>query len=345
MAKAAADIASQCRKIIQDAENGIFAPVYLLMGEEPYYPDLVCEAVMKHALSDMERDFNQTVWYGIDTDALTVASEARAYPMMADRRLVVVKEAQNLQGIEDLALYCEDPMETTVLVVLLHGSSVDKRKAFYKNASKKGVVVDSPAIKDYKMAEWVSSYYAGRGLTIDPDAAALMAEYTGTDLSKVAAETEKMLRNLPEGASRVTASDVERNVGISKQYTVFELSKALSFKDRARSLKIASYIGNTARFYLPMAISGLFTSFYRILKYEILLMKNPRPTPAEKTAALGVAPYFFAEYDRAVVNYPFKKTLGVLSLLEEYDFKAKGGGGEADPGQLLVELVAKILNV
>ena len=188
-------------------------------------------------------------------------------------------------------------------------------------------------------------FYQTKGLTIAPDAAALLAEHAGTDLAKIAIETEKMLKNLPEGAANVTAADVEKNVGISRQYSIFELTKELSMKNAAKALKIASYIGSAAKFAMPMAVSALYTHFYRILKYEALLMQNPRPGNDQKAKVLGVNPYFFQEYDAAVRNYPLKKCMAVIAMLKEYDYKGKGGDvGEATAAELMVELTAKILN-
>ncbi|MBQ2526225.1 MAG: DNA polymerase III subunit delta [Bacteroidales bacterium] len=334
-----------CRKIIEDARNGVFSPVYLLMGEEPYYAEKACDAIVEYALSDSERDFNQTVFYGLDSDAGTIASEARLYPMMAERRLVVVREAQNMKSLEELAVYCEEPMDSTVLVVLMHGDKADKRKAFYKNVVKNGVVLESPAVKDYEVDGWIVSYYRSRGLSIAPDAAVLLGESAGADLGKIVVETEKMLKNLPEGTTTVTAADVEKNVGVSRQFSVFELTKELSLHNAAKALRIATYIGSSPRFAMPMVTAALFNHFYRILKYEAVLMKNPRPDNDVKSAVLGVNPYFFREYDTAVINYPVGKCLRIMSLLEEYDYKGKGGdAGEATPEQMLMELVSKILN-
>lgn len=339
------DIEAAVRKILSDAERGEFAPVYLLMGEEPYYPDMVCDAIIRQALSDEERDFNQTIFFGLDVDAGTVASEARCYPMMAERRLVVLKEAQSMKTLEDLSLYCAEPMDSTVLVILMHGASADKRRALYKNVSKNGVVLDSPALRDYEIDRWISSYYRGRGLSIDPDAAALLGEYTGTDLGRIAVETDKLLKNLPEGTKTITTAHVEKNVGISRQYNIFELTRALSLRENAKALKIATYIGQAPKFAMPMAISALFTHFYRILKYEALLMRSPHPTSEQKASILSVNPYFFREYDAAAANYPLRKTMAIIGLLEEYDFKGKGGdAGEASPGEILIELITKILN-
>lgn len=339
------ELESQCRQIINDVKNGNFAPVYLLMGTEPYYPDLVCDEIMKFALTDSERDFNQTVFYGLDTDAGTVASECRSYPMMAERRLVVVKEAQSMKTLEDLATYASDPMESTVLVILMHGASADKRRALYKNVQKKGVVLVSDALRDYEMPQWITAFYKSRGLDIEPAAAALLAEYAGTDMSRIMLETEKMQKNLPEGTVRVNAADIEKNVGISRQFSIFELTKALSYMKAEKALKIAAYIGNGPKFMLLLATAPLYTHFYRILKYEAALLKNPAMSKADRAKLLGVNPYFMEEYDVAARNYPIRRCMKVISLLEEYDFKGKGGGsGEASQGDLLMELVSKILS-
>lgn len=339
------ELESQCRQIINDVKNGNFVPVYLLMGTEPYYPDLVCDEIIKYALTDSERDFNQTVFYGLDTDAGTVASECRSYPMMAERRLVVVKEAQSMKTLEDLATYAADPMESTVLVILMHGASADKRRSLYKNVQKKGVVLISDALRDYEMPQWITSFYKSRGLDIEPAAAALLAEYAGTDMSRIMLETEKMQKNLPEGTVRVNAADIEKNVGISRQFSIFELTKALSYMKAEKALKIAAYIGNGPKFMLLLATAPLYTHFYRILKYEAALLKNPAMSKADRAKLLGVNPYFMEEYDVAARNYPIRRCMKVISLLEEYDFKGKGGGsGEASQGDLLMELVSKILN-
>lgn len=339
------ELESQCRQIINDVKNGNFAPVYLLMGTEPYYPDLVCDEIIKYALTDSERDFNQTVFYGLDTDAGTVASECRSYPMMAERRLVVLKEAQSMKTLEDLATYASDPMESTVLVILMHGASADKRRALYKNVQKKGVVLVSDALRDYEMPQWITSFYKSRGLDIEPAAAALLAEYAGTDMSRIMLETEKMQKNLPEGTVRVNAADIEKNVGISRQFSIFELTKALSYMKAEKALKIAAYIGNGPKFMLLLATAPLYTHFYRILKYEAALLKNPAMSKSDRAKLLGVNPYFMEEYDVAARNYPIRRCMKVISLLEEYDFKGKGGGsGEASQGDLLMELVSKILN-
>ena len=331
---------------MKDARNGVFKPVYLLMGDEPYYVDMVCDAIIEYCLDESERDFNQTVCYGADVDADAVITAARRYPMFADRQLVVIKEAQMMKTLENLAIYCQKPLESTVLVIAMHGASADKRKSLYKTVSKMGVVVESQTLRDYEVTRWIPMFYQSKGLKIAPDAAALLAEHAGTDLAKIAVETEKMLKNLPEGTVQISASDIEKNVGISRQFSVFELTKELSLKNAAKALRIAAYIGSAAKFAMPMAVSALYTHFYRILKYEALLMRNPSPGNDQKAKVLGVNPYFFGEYDTAVRNYPLKKCMAVIALLKEYDYKGKGGDvGEATASELMVELTAKILNI
>ena len=316
------------------------------MGEEPYYPDLVCDAIIDNCLQDWEKDFNETICYGADVDADTVATAAMRFPMMAERQLVVVREAQAMKDLEALEPYCKNPLDSTVLVLCLHGASVDKRKSLYKTILKTGIVVESNLLRDYEVPRWIPDYYAGRSLEIEPEAAALLAEFAGADLSRIIVETDKLVKNLPEGARRVSVRDIESNVGISREFSVFELTRNLSYRNAPAALRTAAYIGQGAKFALPMATSALFLHFNRILKYEALLQKNPQPPQDLKIKALGVSPYFIQEYDAAARNYPLPKCMAAVSLLNEYDFKGKGGeAGEATPSQLLMELVTKLLNL
>ena len=347
MAKGGPNIEAQTRDLIRDIRQKIFKPVYLLMGDEPYYPDLVCQAILDNCLEEWEQDFNQTVCYGADVDAETVITAARRFPMMADRQLVVVKEAQMMKDLEQLSLYCANPLDSTVLVIVMHRASADKRKAFYKSVQKVGVVVDSPAVREYEIVNWIFNYYKGRGLEIEPPAAQLLAESAGTDLGTLVVETDKLLKNLPEATVRIGVEDIEKNVGISRQFSIFELTKALSSRNARQAVKVATYIGYSARFALPAAVSALFTHFYRILKYEALLARGARPSQEDKARVLGVAPFFFREYDEAVRNYPLPRCMSVISLLSEYDFKGKGGqvSSETEAGDLLVELTTLILAI
>ncbi len=346
MAKKYEDTAALCSRIVGDAKAGVFAPVYLLMGEEPYYPDIACEAIIKYALADEERDFNQSIYYGLDTDALTVASEARMYPMMAERRLVVLKEAQMLRSFDEIALYCQEPMESTVLVILMRGAKMDKRLSAYKAIDKVGVVLDSQPLRIDDMDSWIRRYYGERGLEITPEAASLLAEYAGTDLGKIAVETDKMLKNLPEGTKSVRIQDIESNIGITRQWSIFELTKVLSSHDTAKALRIASHYSQTPKFAMAAVTPMLFNHFQRILKLHALLMKNPRASSQEKASLLGVNPFFVREYDMAVRVYPLRKCQAIISMLEDYDYMGKGGdGGIATQEDLFMELISKILAI
>ena len=196
MAKGSVNVSAQCEELLGKIRSGEFSPVYLLMGDEPFYTDRLCTAIIENALDDFSRDFNETICYGADVDADTIITAARRFPMMAERQLVVVKDAQAMRDLEQLAVYCENPLDSTILVILMRGSSADKRKALYKQCSKNGVVVESNALRDYEMASWISSYFQERGLSIAPDAAALLAEYSGTNMSKIVVETDKLLKKL-----------------------------------------------------------------------------------------------------------------------------------------------------
>lgn len=333
--------------MIREIRSGVYKPVYLLMGEEPYYPELVCKAIIDNCIDEAEKDFNETVCYGSDVTAEQVITAARRFPMMAERQLVVVKEAQLMEDMESLALYCAEPLDSTVLVILMHKASADKRKSLFKSVQKTGEIIDSPAVRDYEIARWIQGYYSSRGLDIDPSAAVLLGESAGTDLQTIVAETEKLLRNLPEGCTKIGVGDIEKNVGISRQFNVFELSKALAERNAAKALRIASLLGSGAKFQMPAAIAPIYTRFYQILRYGALLSRGGSFTPEEKAAALvGVNPYFYREYDAAVRNYPVPKAMAVISILREYDYLGKGGdGGVTPPESLFVEMVAKILNV
>jgi len=344
----ATDTDRLCKSTIEDIRKGVFKPVYLLMGAEPFYPEKVCSAIIEHCIPEEDKDFNETVCYGADVSAEQIVSAARRFPMMAERQLVVVKEAQMVKDLEQVAVYCKAPLESTVLVLLLHGASVDKRMSLYKSVSScGGLVIDSPAVRDYSMVGWIVSYYAGRGLSIDPKAATLLFEAVGCDLCEVEAQTDKLLRNLPEGTTRVSVGDIEKNVGLSRQFSIFELTRELSFRNADKALRIASHIGNSAKFNMPTAVGALYLHFSRILKYAALKAGGRPVSPEDKATALsGVNPYFYKEYDTAVSNYPLPKAMKVISLLCEFDYKGKGGdgGGTETPGELIVELCSRILS-
>ncbi len=340
------EVAQQVKKILKDIDNHKFAPIYLLMGSEPYYPNLVCEAIIKNALQEHERAFNQVILYANSVNALQVASELRSYPMMSERRLVLVKEAQALSDIDKLIPYFEEPMESSILVLFFNNSIIDKRKAVYKKLSASAVVLESNMLRDYQMQAWITDYYKERALTIDEEAAALLVESLGTSMTAIAQETDKMLKNLPESSSHIDVKTVEANVGISRQFSIFELTKALSYKDKNACMRLAQHISMQANFYLLTATSALFTHFQRVLKYHALSASKLNASQSDKAQLLGVSPYFLREYEQAAINYPLKKCLMLIAILEEYDFKAKGGQGtNASQSDLMMEMISKIINL
>ena len=351
MAKQSVDTTAKFRALRDEILAGELKPFYLLFGKEHYYIDELCRLIMEKALPPEERDFGQVVYYGADVKAAQVVATARQFPMMVSRQLVVVKEAQMMDGLEDIGIYLDAMMPTTILVICFKtnndptrkGKSVDKRTSFYKKACSAGVVFESEQLPDYKMARWIEDYFQTRGLKISPDAAALLAEYAGVDIAKIVMETDKLLKVLPADTPLVTSADIAANVGMSRDYSAFELTKALSLKDIPRCYRIAHFFAESEKRYpLVMIMAALSNHFLRLLRYHALQQEGvPRN---EILSQLGINPYFGGEYDQATRNYPLRKTMKVISLLREYDQRSKSNArGSASDGELLNELISKIL--
>ncbi len=351
MAKQSVDTTAKFRALREEILAGELKPFYLLFGKEHYYIDELCRLIMEKALPPEERDFGQIVYFGSDVKAAQVVATARQFPMMVSRQLVVVKEAQLMDGLEDISIYLDAMMPTTILVICFKtnndptrkGKSVDKRTSFYKKACSAGVVFESEQLPDYKMARWIEEYFPTRGLKISPDAAALLAEYAGVDIAKIVMETDKLLKVLPPDTPLVTSADIAANVGMSRDYSAFELTKALSLKDIPKCYRIVHFFAESEKRYpLVMIMAALSSHFLRILRYHALQQAGvPR---SEILSQLGINPYFGAEYDQAVRNYPLRKTMKVISLLREYDRRSKSNArGSASDGDLLGELISKIL--
>jgi len=352
MAKQESSI-GQFNTIKQDILNGDIKPVYLLFGKEHYYIDELCNLLMDKVLSPEERDFGQILLYGSEATTNQIISAARQYPMMVSKQLVVVKEAQMLRKIEEIGVYFQGIMPSTVLVICyktpndpMKGSSknIDKRTSFYKDAQKYGVVFESNQIPDYKVAKWVEDYVSSKGMNITPDAAALIAESAGIDIRTIVLEFDKLVKALPEGCKTITAKDVEENVGMNRDYSVFELTKALSTKDMLKCYKIVHFFGESdKRFPIQITLGALSKHFLKILRYQALLAD--RVPKSEILATLGINPYFSREYDDAIRNYNAKKVMSIIALLKEFDYRSKSNArGNASDGELLQELVSRILN-
>ncbi len=351
MAKSSSDTVQEYKALRDEITGGDIKPFYLLFGKEHYYIDELCRLLTERVIPPEERDFGQIVYYGADVTANQVVSTARQFPMMVSRQLVVVKEAQMMKKVEDIAVYFEGIMPTTVLVICYktnndptrQGKNIDKRSVFYKQAKKFGVVFESNQIPDYRINRWIDSYISEQGLTIAPDATALLAESTGTDLQKITLAVDKLCKILPADRKRITVKDIEDNVGMSRDYSAFELTKALSLKDSMKAFRIVHFFADSPkRFPIQMTMAALSGHFLKLLRYHALLQKGtPR---GEILSQLGINPYFAGEYETAVRNYPARKTMQVISLLKEYDQKSKSNTrGEASDGDLLKELTARIL--
>lgn len=333
-------------KIVKEIKGGQFRPFYLLMGEESYYSDVIIKEIEKNALTQEEKGFNYTVMYGGDVTAASVVESSRRFPMMASRQLVVLREAQLLDKPNDLEIYFRNPMPTTILVVSFTKKSLDKRTSLYKSAVANGFVLESFSLYPDMVYSWIERYLKGKGISIVPEAAVLMAEHCGTELRKLVLELDKLITNLEDGSAQIGLKAIEENIGISRDYNVFELTKAVSFKDINKALKIAKHFGDSPRqFPLVLTLAALFSHFTRLLKYHSFHRSGAKLNGAQVASYIGVNPFFLPEYDYAIRNYSLIKCMEVISLIRKYDSKSKSSSrGESTDGEILFELIYKILH-
>jgi DNA polymerase-3 subunit delta len=329
-------------EIYSNIKKQKYAPVYFLMGEESFYIDKITDYILTNALPESERDFNQTVFYGKDADIANIIDTARRFPMMATRQLVVVKEAQQLKNIELLDSYIKNPLKSTILVINYKYKSLDKRKAFTKNVAQYGILFESKKIYENQLPDWISKYTSSLKLKIDTKASILLSEFLGNDLSKISNELDKLSINIPQGNS-ITADDIEKNIGISKDFNNFELQNALGKKDVVKANQIINYFSTNEKnnpIYVTIAL--LHSYFSKILKFHFLKNKTNDKLIA---TALGVNPFFVKDYKSAARLYNPKKLVSIINLLREYDLKSKGiGNVSSKNGDLLKELIFKTLH-
>ena len=329
-------------KIVNDIKSGNIKPIYFLMGEEPYYIDKLSDYIEENVLTEEEKAFNQTVLYGRDVTIEDIISTAKRYPMMAERQVVIVKEAQDLiKTIDKLENYAENPMITTVLVICYKYKTLDKRKKLTKSIAKNGVVFESKKLYENQVGEWIKRVLAGKKYAIEPKANAMLVEFLGTDLSKVNNELEKLQIILPVG-STITPKHIEENIGFSKDFNVFELRKALGERNQLKAYTIAeNFAQNPKDNPMVVTTSLVFGFFIQLLKYHGLKDKNPKNV----ASVLGVNPFFLKEYDLALKNYPMKKVSQIVGGLRDIDVKSKGVGANAlSQSDLLREMLYKIFN-
>ncbi len=344
------DSVAQAQRIESMIMQKNCSPVYLLMGEEPYFIDRISDMCAEDVLSEQEKAFNLTVVYGKDSTAGAVVNLCRQVPMIGARQVVIVKEAQTLRKIEELSVYTSAPVASTILVLCHKEKNVDKRTALYKSCLAHGEVLESVRPRDYEMKGWLTDFIRARGLDMEPKAVDMITEHLGTDISKISNELSKLVLSLPQGTRKVTAEHVELNIGISKDFNNFELCNAVATRNVAKALAIAdNFARNPKQHPFVVTLSTLFTQFRQIFiinyyKWLSARRSQPMPSDAELCRVLKVSsPFIVGQLRQAAALYPNKKTFGILGLMRQYDAKSKGidNGGMSD-AELLRELLLKI---
>ncbi len=329
-------------QLIGELKSKTYKPLYFLHGDEPYYIDRVTDFITHHVLTEAEQSFNQTIVYGKDSDAAQVINLAKRFPMMSSHQVVVLKEAQELKDFETLIHYVENPQPSTLLVINYKYKSPDKRKKVFKALEKNSVSFQSKKLYDNQVPGWISGYTSNRKYRIEPKAAALLAEFLGSDLSRIANEVEKLIIAIGDKAQTISSSHVEENIGISKDYNQFELQNALGKKDVLKTNRIIAYFAeNQKNHHITQTISSLYYFFTKLLMIHYIKDRSKQNV----AATLKVNPYFVQDYETAARRYPAAKLVDIISLLRVYDMRSKGYHGSTTPaGELLRELVFKILH-
>ena len=328
-------------QIVTEIKARKYRPVYLFMGDEPYYIDELTNMLTETVLPEEERDFNQSILYGMETNVTAVITMARSYPMMSDHQLIVIKEAQNLSKIEELEVYVKNSLKSTILVLNYKGGSLDKRKKLYAEIDKNGAIFESKKIPEYKIPAFITSYVLSKGLSIDQKSAQMLSDYLGNDLSKLTNEIAKLLIAIPPGQMRITADLIEENIGISKDFNNFELLNAIINKNIFKVNQIADYFEkNPKNNPMIMTMSVLFNFFSNLMICYWAKNKTEQGLATE----LGLRnPYQAKDYVIALKNYNAFKCMEIIGLLRIYDAKSKGVDNNSAPdGELLKELLYKI---
>ncbi len=340
--------------IIADLKADKYAPVYVLCGEEPYYPDQVCDYIAEHALDEMAREFDQQMVYGRDlqnADIASVISAARGYAMMGGRKVVIVREAQAVKKWEALEAYLNNLMPQTVLVICYNGKP-DKRQGVWKTAAEHPQVVwlQSDKLRDYEVERWIADYIQeynrrlsvnGEQLTVDPRIAPILADHLGTDLSAIVGAVQKLIDGRPEGVNTIDVALVERNIGISKDYNIIELQSALIRGDIAKAHRITQYFASSKDHVMVRELAPLQTFFSNLLMYHYL----PDKSQANVAKELGINPFFVRDYATAAKRYPAGKTFLIIGYLREMDARYKGiNNPSAKDADLWKELIYKIMH-
>jgi len=328
--------------ILKDIKNRNFKPIYFLMGEEDYFIDKISNLIENTVLKEEEKGFNQMVIYGKDTTIKDIISNAKRYPMMSDYQVIVVKEAQDLaRTIEDLTPYALQPQPTTILVFNYKYKKLDARKKLSKAIKKTGVLFESKKLYDNQVASWLTKGLRDKGYAINPVASELLVSFLGNNLSKISNELNKLVLVLPKG-TLITPEHIEENIGISKDFNVFELNKAIGKKQIKKANQIINYfVQNEKDNPLPVVLGQLNAYFTKLLLLNGLKDKSQ----SNVASKLKVHPFFVKEYFEAVRNYPMRKVAQIIGFIHQADMKSKGVGASGfSQKDILKELLFQILH-
>jgi DNA polymerase-3 subunit delta len=332
---------NEIRNVVSEIKKGNIKPIYFLMGEEPYYIDKISDFIEENVLDEAEKGFNQQVMYGRDVSIEDIVSSAKRYPMMAERQVIIVKEAQDLsRNIEKLISYAENPQPTTVLVLNYKYKKLDKRKKLHKAIAKTGFIYESKKMYENQVSDWIRRVLSGKKYQIEPKASQMLVEFLGTDLSKISNELDKLMLILPK-ETIIDDTHIEDNIGISKDFNNFELRKAVGEKDVLKANRIINYFAeNPKNNPLVMTISLLNSFFTQLLSFHGLKDKSKNSV----AKSIGVNPYFVDEYFLAGRNYPMRKVAQVIAILRDADLKSKGVGASQSQKDILKELLFRVLH-
>ncbi len=326
--------------ILDHAKKGDVQPIYFLAGDEPYYIDLISNYFEKEFLPEAERDFNQTVLYGKDTTPEQLLETVKRFPMMAEKQLVVLKEAQTLRGLDKLDPYIQNPSRSTVLVICHKYKKLDMRTSFGKSVKKNTTFLESKKIYDNQLPDWIQSLAKSKDLKISPKATMMLSEYIGNDLNRIAGEVEKLEINLEQG-EEISDEHIERYIGISKDYNVFEFVNSINRREAEKVFRIVSYFqANPKDHPLVVVLSVLYNHFSKLLSVHYMTDRSVKHIQNQLKTNIFVA----RELNSGVKMYSGRQCARVISLLREYDLKSKGVGNVSiKEGELLKELTARIL--
>lgn len=327
--------------IISSIDNKVYHPVYFLTGEEAYYIDKISDYISENVLGTQEKEFNQSILYGKETDIAQIITEAKQFPFGSMHRVVIVKEAQNIRNIEDLEIYLENPSPSTLLVICYKYKKLDKRKKFTKSLAKKALIFESKTLYENQIPNWIAKYLNDKDYKIEEKASFMLSEFLGTELTKISNELEKLMI-IAKKKEIITAEIIEKNIGVSKDYNIFEFQQALGKKDILKANQIVNHFADNPKNHPLVVIIGmLFSYFQKLMTYHSLRDKSKNNVSAE----LKINPYFVQQYSSASRNYSQIKLFHIFTHLKDYDLKSKGvNNTSTNDGELLKELVYKILH-